>query len=662
VISQDASSRRVFGWALCMLLFWHDHIARCEMRIARGLDIKGNYRMAVVTTTSPVSAPKERIDYATILPHQTKLLILGSVLLSLFLAALDQTIVATALPAIVRDFNGIDLVSWVSTGYLLASTAMVPIYGKLSDMYGRKLVLLWGIVVFLLGSALCGIAGSMIGLIVFRVVQGIGAAAITSTAFATPADLFAPAERAKYMGLFGAVFGLASVVGPFLGGLLTDKISWHWVFYVNVPVGVIALAFVVAKMPRLTSGLRARIDWLGTILLIGAVVPLMLGLTLDKSIHPWSSALILGLLAVALVCTALFLVVELRVASPVIALELFRNRTFTVGVVASILNGAAFFGAVLFLSLFLVNVLGLSATQAGIAQIPLMAGFVLSSNISSLLVQRVGRYKPFIIAGFVIMTIGFLLMARISMTTSVYDIAWRVFLVGLGMGPAMPLLSLAVQNAAQPHQIGAVTANRQFFQQLGQALGGAVFGVILTTTLTVQLEQNLAPIAQSLPPAVQTALNPAQFRNNVSAGEKEGQHVDLGAQIAAAALGPVERQRALAEAALGQGDSAARAQLLSNPETLPEVKELVQGRVGADPQALTQARSAFDVLEQHTQQEAQRVGQRVNDAVKLSLATSITRIYIYAIGLSIAALIVIGLWLPEIPLRKARRPEAPAFE
>jgi len=618
--------------------------------------------MAAVTTISRVSARDERIDYATILPHQTKLVILGAVLLSLFLAALDQTIVATALPAIVRDFNGIDLVSWVSTGYLLASTAMVPIYGKLSDLYGRKPVLLWGIVVFLLGSALCGIAGSMMGLIVFRVIQGIGAAAITSTAFATPADLFAPAERAKYMGLFGGVFGLASVVGPFLGGLLTDKISWHWVFYVNLPLGVIALAFVVAKMPRLSSGLRAQIDWVGTILLIGAVVPLMLGLTLDKSIYPWSSGLILGLLATALVCTALFLAVELRVASPVIALELFRNRTFAVGVVASILNGAAFFGAVLFLSLFLVNVLGLSATQAGITQIPLMAGFVLSSNISSLLVQRVGRYKPFIITGFVIMTIGFILMARISVATRVYDIAWRVFLVGLGMGPAMPLLNLAVQNAAQPHQIGAVTANRQFFQQLGQALGGAVFGVILATTLTAQLQQNLAPIVQSLPPTVQSVVNTTQLHNSVSAGENGGRQVDLGAQVAEVAHRRLAEQRALAEAALGKGDRAARAELLNNPETLAAVRELVQGSADANSQALTLANRALDVAEQQTQQEARRVGQRVNDAVKVSLATSITRIYIYAIGLSLIALSAVALWLPEIPLRKASRPEGPAFE
>jgi EmrB/QacA subfamily drug resistance transporter len=614
----------------------------------------------MVVTKSNQSLPGgERIDYAAVLPHQTKLLILGAVLLSLFLAALDQTIVATALPAIVRDFNGIDLLSWVSTGYLLASTAMVPIYGKLSDMYGRKPILLWGIVVFLLGSALCGIAGSMLQLIVYRVIQGIGAAAITSTAFATPADLFAPAERPKYMGLFGGVFGIASVIGPFLGGLLTDQFSWPWVFYVNVPVGLLALAFVITKMPLLSSGARARIDWLGTVLLIGAVVPLMLGLTLDKSIHPWSSPLILGLFAAALACTAFFLVVERRVASPVISLDLFRNRTFSVGVVASVLNGAAFFGAVLFLSLYMVNVLGLTATKAGLAQIPLMAGFVLSSNISSLLVQRFGRYKAFMIAGFVMMIAGFLLMSLITMENTVYDIAWRVFLVGLGMGPALPLLNLAIQNAVQPHQIGAVTAGRQFFQQLGQALGGAVFGAILVTSLTAQLQKNVAPIAQSLPPAAQAALDPEQFRSSAGAGEGAGQQVDLGAQIADAAVAPIAQQRALATAALANGDAAARAQLVSNPETLPEVKAQLQASDGADPQALARASQALDAEEQQVRQEAQVAAQRVITAIKQSYATSITRIYFYAIWLTAAALLAIALWLPEIPLRKSNRAEAP---
>jgi EmrB/QacA subfamily drug resistance transporter len=625
--------------------------------------MRGNSIFMAVTSTSPTRFEGQRIDFTTALPHPTKLLILGAVLLSLFLAALDQTIVATALPAIVRDFNGIDLVSWVAAGYLLASTAMVPIYGKLSDLYGRKPILLFGIVVFLLGSALCGIAGSMIQLIAFRVVQGIGASAITSTAFATPADLFVPADRPKYMGLFGGVFGIASVVGPFLGGLLTDQISWHWVFYVNLPLGLIALAFVIVKMPQMSNGLRARIDWLGTILLIGAVAPLMLGLSLDKSTHPWSSPLIIGCFAIGLICTALFLVVERRAASPVISLDLFRNRTFSVGVLASILSGAALFGAVLFLSLYLVNVLGLTATEAGIAQIPLMAGFVLSSNVSSLLVQRLGRYKGFIVGGFVVMSIGFVALAQITMDTSVYDIAWRIFLVGLGLGPAMPLLNLAVQNAVPRHQIGVVTANRQFFQQLGQAVGGAVFGVILATTLTAQLQQNFMQIAQGLPPAVQVALDPAKFRNSATASEGGGQTVDLGAQIAAAANAPLEQQRTLAQAALGNGDAQARAQLLSGPETLPEVKAALQSSGGADAQALARANGAIDTAEQQARQESQQLGQTVSNAVKQSFATSVTRIYVYAFWLSVIALVAVALWLPEIPLSRGSPAEAaPVFE
>jgi len=619
--------------------------------------------MAVTSTSSAVRFDNQRIDYTTALPHPTKLLILGAVLLSLFLAALDQTIVATALPAIVRDFNGIDMVSWVSAGYLLASTAMVPIYGKLSDLYGRKLILLWGIVVFLLGSALCGIAGSMIQLIVFRVVQGIGAAAITSTAFATPADLFVPADRPKYMGLFGGVFGIASVVGPFLGGLLTDQISWHWVFYVNLPLGLIALAFVMAKMPQMANGLRARIDWLGTILLIGAVAPLMLALSLDKSIHPWSSPLIIACFAIGLICTALFLIVERRAASPVIALDLFRNRTFTVGVVASIMSGAALFGAVLFLSLFMVNVLGLTATEAGIAQIPLMAGFVLSSNVSSLLVQRLGRYKGFIVGGFVVMCIGFIAMAQITMDTSAYDIAWRIFLVGLGLGPAMPLLNLAMQNAVPRHQIGAVSASRQFFQQLGQAVGGAVFGVILATTLTAQLQQNFTQIAQGLPPAMQAALDPARFRDSATASEGGAQPIDLGPQIAGATIAPLEQQRTLARAALANGDAAARTQLLGSPETLSEVKAALQASSGTDAQGLARANQALDAAEQQARQQAEQVGQVVGTAVKQSFATSVTRIYIYAFWLSIIALVAVALWLPEIPLSRGSPAEAtPVFE
>lgn len=620
--------------------------------------------MSATTVSTPTLPPSERIDYAAILPHSTKLVILAGVLLSLFLAALDQTIVATALPAIVADFNAIDMVSWVSTGYLLASTAMVPVYGKLSDLYGRKIILLWGIVVFLLGSVLCGLAASMLQLVLYRVVQGIGAAALTSTAFAIPADLFAPADRPRYMGIFGSVFGLASVIGPFIGGFLTDQLSWHWVFYVNLPLGAVALAFVTMKMPRLASGLRGKIDWLGTILLILAVVPLMLGLTLDKTLYPWSSPLILGMLGMAAIATLLFLVVEMRVSSPVISLGLFRNRTFAIGIAASVLNGAAFFGAILFLSLFMVNVLGLSATEAGTAQMPLMIAFVASSNVFSQIVQRVGRYKSYMLAGFLMMLVGFLLLTQIGVNTTMWGVTWRMFIVGLGMGPALPLLNLAMQNAVSFHEIGAATASRQFFQQLGQAIGAAVFGVVLATTLTAQISANVTPILVQAPPALQAGLNPAQFRSSISSAEGAGgEGINLEAQITAAATAAFAEERELLKSALGNGDPQARTMLLTSLTTEPALKELLN--VPADQQPpLEQALAIVDQAQQEMTAEAAVVAAEVTAALKLSFANSITRIYFYATWLVVVAFLLIVFWLPELPLRRSNRIETatPIFE
>ena len=320
-------------------------------------------------------------------------------MLSLFLSALDQTIVSTALPSIVADLRGIELLAWVSTSYLLASTAMVPIYGKLSDIYGRKLILLFGIVVFLIGSVLCGLANSMLQLVIFRGIQGFGAAALTSTAFAIPADLFVPAERARYTGMFAAVFGLASVVGPFIGGLLTDNFSWHWVFFVNLPVGLVALAFIALKLPKLDSGVRSPIDYAGAATLLVTVMPLLLALTFNKTEHPWGSPLILGLLALSAVGLLLFLMIEQRAEAPILPLHIFRNRTFTLTSLIGVSVGATLFAAVFFLSIYLVNVLGVSATEAGTTLIPLTLSLVVGAIVSSQIVQRTGRYKLIIIAG-----------------------------------------------------------------------------------------------------------------------------------------------------------------------------------------------------------------------------------------------------------------------
>lgn len=621
----------------------------------------------MATTFANKEETGQRIDYAAILPQRTKMIVLAGVLIGLFLAALDQTIVATALPAIIEDLNGLTLLSWVSTSYLLASTAMVPIYGKLSDLYGRKIILLWGITVFLFGSVLCGFATTMIQLIMYRVVQGIGAAALTSTAFAIPADLFVPAERARYQGLFGSVFGLSSVLGPWLGGLLTERYSWHWVFLVNVPIGVIALAFILLKMPKLASGIRAPIDWLGTILLIVAVVPLLLGLTLDKTLYPWTSPLILGMFAVAAVATILFLFVESRFPSPIISLGLFRIRTFAVVIASSVLNGAAFFGAILFLSLFMVNVIGVSATAAGTALIPLTLSLVVGSIISSFVVQRIGRYKPIILLGFAVMLVGFWLLSQMNAQTTRWDVIWRMAVLGLGIGPALPLLNLALQNAVPHDKVGSATASRQFFQQLGQALGAAIFGVVLTTTLASQIQQNFQPIVAQLPPTLQSRFDPSQFTQGSAQSEGAGgEQVDVGTRITNEITTQFDQQRQLVTAAIQNNDPQAQQTLLNNPQTPEPLRQLLQtGDLDAPAreQALTQALGGLDTAQTQALTQGQQIGTQINDAIKVSFANSITSIYRYAVWLVVVALALIAFLLPEIPLRTTNRTDvAQSFE
>jgi EmrB/QacA subfamily drug resistance transporter len=550
-------------------------------------------------TTETISKPApRRIDYAATLSGRSKALILAGVLLGLLLAALDQTIVATALPRIVADLQGIDLLAWVSTSYLLSSTTMVPIYGKLSDLYGRKIILLSGIVIFLAGSALCGIAPTMLALVAFRGIQGIGAAALTSTAFAVPADLFVPAERARYQGIFGAVFGLASVIGPYIGGLLTDHAGWRWIFYVNLPLGLVALAFIIAKMPRLHSGLRSPIDYLGAGLLMLTVVPLLLGLTLDKSVYSWTSPLILGLFGLAALGLGLFVLVERRAAAPIIPFELFRIRTFTLIILASLLVGAAFFAAILFLSIYLVNVLGVSATSAGTALIPLTLSMVFSSLVSSVIVQRTGRYKALVLAGTLIVAAGFWWLTTMDVDTTLNGVRLRMVVLGIGLGPTLPILTLALQNAVPFESVGAATASRQFFQQLGQALGSAIFGVILTGTLTAALTANLAPVRAQLPPELAAQFDPSRLRNGSveTGGDPQGA---IEQQIVQRIRQGFEEQRALLTRALRDNDPTAVQALLADPRTPQQVREVLQaGGISAlvDGQIAAQRRALEDAL------------------------------------------------------------------
>lgn len=444
------------------------------------------------------TAPAERIDYSQTLDHRTKMLILFGVLLGLFLSALDQTIVSTAMPRIVEELDGLNLYSWVTTAYLLVNTSLVPIYGKLSDLYGRKPILMFGIFVFLLGSALCGMAGEpflgnlfgggMMQLVVFRGVQGLGGAALGSVAFAIIADLFEPADRPKYQGLFGAVFGLSSVIGPLLGGWLTDHVSWRWVFYVNLPLGLLALAFLWFKMPRLQSGLKATIDWLGAGLILVFAVPLLLALTWGADgTYAWGSPTILTMLGVSFAALAGFIVAESKHPSPIIPLQLFKNPTFAWGSLARFLFGAAFIGAILFLSLYLVQVQGVSATKAGTATLPLTFGLISGAILSGQLASRLGKYKPLMLVGLSVMILGFWLLSGLSADTTYGGVIVRMVVLGLGIGPALPLYTTALQLSVKPWEIGVATSAGQFFQQLGSTIGVAIFGAVLTSGLNTNL-------------------------------------------------------------------------------------------------------------------------------------------------------------------------------
>lgn len=615
---------------------------------------------AIPATSTP------HINYADALDKPTKMLILVGVLLSMFLSSLDQTIVSTALPRIVSDLQGIDLLAWVSTAYLLASTAMVPIYGKLSDIYGRKIILLFGITVFLLGSVLCGMSNSMLLLVIFRGLQGFGAAAMTSTAFAIPADLFAPAERARYTGLFVAVFGFSSVLGPLVGGLLTDNISWHWVFFVNLPIGLVALSFIIAKMPKLDSGIRHAIDYAGAFTLLLTVIPFLLALTLDKNTYAWSSPLILGLLGTSAVGLVLFLFAETRASSPILPLHLFKNRTYTLANLIGAVIGATMIAAIIFLSLYLINVIGVSATEAGSTLIPLTLSLAIGSMIASQIVQRIGRYKYIIIVGLVLINVALWWLTTLTVDTSIWMVRARMVVLGLGLGPAMSLLTLAIQNTTPRQFMGAATASRQFFMQMGQVISSAIFGVVLTTTLTTALTANLDPIRKDLPAEMAARLDPQALRNGSSASAEgaTGKAANPAASIEQSITTAFTTQRELMTRAIRDADPAAIAALTANPQTPAELKALL-ANVGKMPapmreQALTKVLAGLDTAQAQALVAGKAIGVKIEAAIKNAFTDSIVQIYRYASFLAMIAL-VLSLFIPDQLLRQSHHEPIPAL-
>lgn len=433
---------------------------------------------------------------------------MAAVLLVMLLASLDQTIVGTAMPRIITDLQGFDRYTWVTTAYLLTSTVMVPIYGKLSDIFGRKPIFLIGVVLFLIGSAASGASQTMNQLIAFRAFQGLGAAALMPIAIAVVGDLFTPRERGKWQGVTGGVFGLSSILGPTAGGWITDHSTWRWVFYVNLPVGIAALLVLIFLMPTLRSKNTGKvsIDYIGALLLIAGTVPLLLGFTWAGSQYDWLSWQILSIFSVAIVFIALFILYEVRLerlnAQPIIGPSLFANRIFSVSVIITMITSMGMFGSILFLPLYAQGVLGISATNSGLLLSPLMMGLIFSSIVSGQLVSRFGKYKWVAFVGMAITIVGSLLLQRLDVNSTNTDMIVAMIVLGLGLGFSMSLYTVIVQNAL-PDRIGQATSALTFFRSIGSTVAVAAMGSLLTSAYVPGFHNAIsAQVKAVIPPQV----------------------------------------------------------------------------------------------------------------------------------------------------------------
>jgi EmrB/QacA subfamily drug resistance transporter len=465
------------------------------------------------STTDEPQTPSLTEDPALGLSRRAKMEILGAVMLGMFLSALDQTIVGPVLPKIVSDLNGIDFYTWAVTIYLLTSTVTVPIYGKLSDLYGRKPILMIGIGFFLAGSALSGLSQEMWQLVLFRGIQGLGAGALFPIALAIIGDLFTPAERGKYQGLFGLVFGTAFLAGPAIGGFLTDTFSWHAIFYVNIPIGALALAVIWYLLPNIKHVERAgRIDYLGVITIVLALVPILIGFTVAET-DGFGAPVVWAWIGAGLAFLVAFVFVERRAADPVVPLHLFRNRTFSFSMVSIFFATFGFGAVIIFLPLYFLIVEGVSYTDSGYRLLPFMLGLIIASIASGQIVSRTGRYKPVIIVGITTLIIGMGLMTQLRAGVDDLMLAVWMFIAGLGVGPTFAVFTIVVQNSVPFKELGAATSDLTLFRQIGTTVGIAVAFTIFRLNFTWNLlrEQLIAAgaPAQFVPATAPAGFDPA---------------------------------------------------------------------------------------------------------------------------------------------------------